>query len=179
MTDDLSASRDRTRQLRDAVDAVDDFIEKNCRDTDEPVAVALEGITKMSSRLRMAMDGEWWTNSKTDRKLTAVRRLVESVGGKLLEVDTENSGDAVSVLKKIEKVIKPVMAPRMGVHPGRNADRGGHDLYLWHVPGEYDDNSDWRVIYTLPVPEDDFEKLVHAKHKELEDELTVAVVMLS
>ena len=179
MTDDLSASRDRTKQLKDAVDAVDDFINIHCRNVDDTLAGALEGITKMSSKLQMAIDNELWTNTKTARKLTAVRRLVESVGGKLLEVDTENSGDAVSVLKKIEKVIEPVMAPRMGVHPGRNADRGGHDLYLWHVPGEYDDNSDWRVIYTLPVPEDDFEKLVHSKHQELENELAVAAVMLS
>jgi hypothetical protein len=179
MTDDLLSSRDRTKQLKDAVDAVDDFINIHCQNIDNSLALALEGITKMSSKLQLVIDNELWTDMKTVRKLTAVRRLVEGVGGQFLEVDTENSSDALSVLKKIEKAIQPVMAPRMGTHPGRNADRRGHDLYLWHVPGDYNDNSDWRVIYTLPIPEEEFEKLVRDKHQELKNELTVATIMLS
>jgi hypothetical protein len=174
MTDDLSASRDRMKQLKEAVDAVDDFISKNCQNADEPLQVALEGITKMSSRIRRAVSGEMWTEVKEDRQLTAVRRLVESVGGELLEVDTENSGSAIAILNTIDKVIRPIMPSKKQFLPTRK----GHDLYLWHVPGDYDD-SDWRVIYTLPIPEEEFEELVSEKYADLENEVAVAEVMLS
>ena len=161
MTDDLSASRERVKQLRDAVNAIDDFISRHCQSASESLENTLDGIFQVSSILHRTLEGEW---SDDDDQLTEIHKVVRGVGGRVLEVDTRNARPATKVMQQIEEVITPAM-------------QYGQLPYMWQVP--IDADSSWRVIFTLPISEEHFEKVAVQRHKDLEEELAVAEVMLS
>lgn len=159
MTADLSASRERMKQMREAVNEIDDFISRNCQTIADSLEQALDNTVRIFFELQKVLDDE----DEVD-DFAEIRKIIRSTGGLLLEVDTEDAHPANQVRTQIEEEIKPAM-------------QYGQIPYLWQV--SVDDGSSWRVIFTLPVSEKFFEELVTKRVVELTEELAVAEVMLS
>jgi len=160
MTDDLSASRERVKQLKDAVDEIDDFISRHCQNPSESLEDTLDRIVQTSGMLHRTLEGEW---SEYDDQLTEIHKIVRSCSGYVLEVDTRNSRPANKLKQQIDEVIKPGM-------------QHGHGAFMWQATVGDDA---WRVIFTLPISEEFFEKAAVQRRRDLEEELAVAEVMLS